>query len=232
MIEFKVEQGTPEWHRARAGKITASMFAEVRKRLKSGPNKGGFSNEASKYARRLAVERNTGKVLGAEQFETWAMKRGKEMEEEARLMHEEMEQTLIVQAGLIATDCERYGASVDGFIGKDGMTEYKCYTDPMKFHRIVIDHDLSEEMDQIQGGMWITGRTHCEFGFYNPDFEERPLFLFSVARDDAYIAELVADLEAFNAEVEKLQAVYRAVLERKEKILIGYELPDTDEVTF
>ena len=55
MIIHTAPQGSPEWHQARAGVITGSMFATARQRLKSGPNKGGFTAAALDYAFRLAV---------------------------------------------------------------------------------------------------------------------------------------------------------------------------------
>lgn len=43
MIVYDCEQGTPEWFQARAGVITASMFAEVRKRA------GGLNEQQERY---------------------------------------------------------------------------------------------------------------------------------------------------------------------------------------
>ena len=83
MIIVECEQGSPEWHQARAGCITASMFKVARKRLKSGANKGEFTEEAKNYAFRLAVERISGTPLD-EGFQTWQMKRGHELEPEAQ----------------------------------------------------------------------------------------------------------------------------------------------------
>ena len=43
MLIIKCEQGSLEWHQARAGAITASMFAEVRKRV------NGLNEQQEKY---------------------------------------------------------------------------------------------------------------------------------------------------------------------------------------
>jgi hypothetical protein len=216
MIVFNVEQGTPEWHRSRAGKITASMFAEVRKRLKSGPRKGMHSLAADQYAFRLAFERRTGRVLGAEQFDTWAMKRGKELEAEARLAHEDAINELIQHCGFACTDDELYGASADGFVGEDGVAEYKCFVSPEKIKSILIDRDLSDVMDQVQGQLWITDRKWAHFCLFVPDLEEEALTIFEVERDDAYIESLVADLREFN---DVVQSYSRPLLDRQKGII-------------
>ena len=43
MIIVNCIQGSPEWHQARAGVVTASMFAEVRKRV------GGLTDQQATY---------------------------------------------------------------------------------------------------------------------------------------------------------------------------------------
>ena len=55
MILYEAPQGTEEWHAARAGVITASMFSTCRQKLKSGPSKDDFSSEAQAYAETLAL---------------------------------------------------------------------------------------------------------------------------------------------------------------------------------
>ena len=59
MIVYRAPQGSPEWHAARAGCITASNFNLIRSanRLKSGPNKDDYGDKAKAYAFRLAIER-------------------------------------------------------------------------------------------------------------------------------------------------------------------------------
>jgi hypothetical protein len=216
MITFNVEQGTPEWHQSRAGKITASMFSEVRKKMKSGPRKGKHSLAADQYAFRLAFERRTGRVLGADQFDTWAMRRGRELETDARLAHEDAIDTLIQHCGFACTDDELFGASADGFIGDDGVAEYKCFVDPAKLKGLLIDRDLSCVMDQVQGQLWVTERGWAHFCLYVPDLRDEALTIFEVERDDAYIEELVADLKEFN---DVVQSYSRPLLDRPKGII-------------
>lgn len=243
---IECDQGSPEWHGARAGAVTASMFHEVRKVVngltdqqllfvkailegkdkrkaaelagyKSAPKitekleqaldgvkVGDWTSAAKDYAFRLACERISGKPLDGG-FTTWAMERGNELEPEARLLHEQrIGGVMIAHAGFVRTVDGKFGASADGLIEPDGGSEYKCLVDPARMRQVIVEQDLSEFMDQMQGGMWITGRKWWHYGLYCPDLKPagKELILHHVARDDDYIAELEADLVAFDRYVE------------------------------
>lgn len=204
MIICDAQQGTEQWHRDRAGVITASMFVEVRKQLKSGPNKGDLTAAAKNYAFRLAIERISGEPLMDGGFDTWAMRRGRELEPEARMLHEQRLGTMIEAVSFIHTDDGNYGASADGFIGEEGGAEYKCLVSPDRLRTIIIDQDLAQFNDQIQGCMWITGRKWWHFGLYCPALGSagKELIIHEVLRDDNYIEELEQDLYKFNKLVE------------------------------
>lgn len=257
MIIVDCEQGSPEWHKARAGAITSSMFAEVRKRVggltdqqriyvdairsgksvddakelagyKSKPNAtaitksldgekvGDYSEAAKDYAFRLAMERISGEPLADEQFETWAMRRGKELEPVARGLHSFQENLVIRQTGLVLTDDGKFGASADGLIGKDGGSEYKCFTDPAKLRRILITGDISDETDQVQGCLWLTGREWWHFCLFSPSLTvvNRALTVYRVFRDDDYIESLESDLIEF----DKLVCEYQSQLQNPEQM--------------
>src|SRR3546814_15902068 len=77
------EQGTPEWHQARAGQITASCISDV---LAKG--RGGADSKTRKtYMRKLIAEKLSGCVV-----QTWAgnahTERGHEQEPDARRSEE------------------------------------------------------------------------------------------------------------------------------------------------
>lgn len=198
MIVHKAPQGSAEWLNARAGVITGSMFFTARQKLKSGPNKGGFTSAALDYAFRLAVERISGNPLD-EGFETWAMKRGHELEPLAREEHEIALGVIVEPAGFVTTDDGKFGASADGFIGDDGGAEYKCLVSPERLRNVILGGDLSEFTDQMQGGMWITERKWWDFGLYCPALEPigRQFTHRRVFRDDNYIEQLESDLIDF-----------------------------------
>lgn len=200
MIIIECEQGSQEWHAARAGAITASMFRVARERLKSGANKGGFTAAARDYAFRLAIERISGAPLD-EGFETWAMKRGHELEPAARMEHEIQTGLIVQRAGFVLTDDRLFGGSADGLIAEDGGSEYKCLVSPEALRDVLIDHDFSKYIDQVQGCMWLTGRKWWDFCMYCPALEPigKQLWRQRVERDDDYIEKMEPDLLEFAA---------------------------------
>lgn len=207
MIIIECEQGSDEWHEARAGVITASNFEECRKRLKSGVNKGDFSQKAKEYAFRLAIERISGKLLSEDKFDTFEMRRGRELESDARLLHEERIGALVEQTGIALTDDKRFGASLDGLIGEDGSSEYKCFIGPSSLMPILLENDVSKSTDQVQGQLWITGKKWSDFVLYCPALKaiNKELTIIRVERDDNYIEALESDLLEFDKLVIKYQ---------------------------
>lgn len=241
-ITINCEQGSPEWHEARSGVITASNFKIARERVggltdqqqlfvnavRAGRSDaeagelagyktkvkrtdtverailglpiGDFSEAAKNYAFRVAVEGISGAPLD-EGFSTWAMKRGNELEPEARRRHEEEAGVIVDRAGFVTTMDGAFGGSADGLIGDDKGSEYKCLVSPEGLRDVLLEHDISAFTDQIQGCMWITGRTAWHFGLYCPALAPIGMdFTWQeVARDDDYIETLEQDLIRFRS---------------------------------
>lgn len=254
MIEvIECEQGSEEWHIARAGCITASMVSTIRAKVGgltdqqaeyvnyivngckpaeaarlagyqkpptakvveavlNGEKVGDYSMAAKDYAFRLAIERISGVPLD-EGYSTWAMKRGNNLEPDARFRHEEKIQMLIQHAGFVRTSCGRFGASADGLINNDGGSEYKCLVSPERIRSILIDGDLSEFADQVQMCMWLTVRQWWHFCLYCPALTMvgKDLTIIEVKRDQKYIDDMEADLTEF----DKLVCEYQEKLTGK-----------------
>lgn len=260
MIIHDIEQGSPEWHRVRAGCITGSMFYIARQKVgtlteqqaryvqaiqagksekeamiaagyKAKPKSdaiekaiagevvGDFSEAAKNYAFRLAVERISGKPLD-EGFETWAMRRGQDREQFARTEHETKIDEFVMPAGFITTDDRKFGASADGFVGDDGGAEYKCLVDPGRIRNIIMSNDISEFLDQCQGGMWITRRKWWDFCLYCPALEPVGLQLWRkrIFRDDNYINDLEKDLIEFESLVSSTEKSLREYHNEPQKL--------------
>lgn len=209
MIVHKCEQGTQEWFEARAGVITASMFSEVRRRLKTGPNAGDFSEAAKEYAFKLAVERIGKTLLDEDGYKSWQAERGNLLEEEARIRHEADIGQFVTLAGFVTTDCGRFGCSADAFVSEEGGGEYKCFLAPKKLRPIIVDNDWGAVTDQVQGCIWITERRQWwDQCLYAPilspiglDFKRQ-----RAERDDEYIRDLINDLLVFDDLVEEYKA--------------------------
>lgn len=176
---------------------------------------GEFTEAARNLAFRIAFERVSGKPMD-EGFQTWQMERGHELEPDARREHEIQAGVLVERAGFIVTEDGVFGASADGLISTDGGSEYKCLVSATSLRPVLVDHDNSDFMDQVQGCMWISRRKWWHLGYYCPQLEAigYPLHLVPVARDDNYIAALEADLMEFKAEVDRMERVIRSLSRR------------------
>lgn len=210
MLIVECDQGSKEWHVARAGVITASNFALARKRLKSGPNKGDYAEAAKDYAFKLAIERISGQPL-EEGFETWQMRRGHELEPTARMLHEERTGLFVTRTGFVKTEDSKFGASADGLINEDGGSEYKCFIAPEKLRSILIDDEDDDVIDQVQGCLWITNRKWWDFCLYCPALESigQELYIKRVNRDDEYIAKMELELMEFERMVTRYETTLR-----------------------
>lgn len=209
MITYHAPQGSSEWKEARSGVITASNFKLARAFLKSGPNKGDYTEAAKDYAFRVAIERISGEPLD-EGFETWQMRRGHELEPLARMAHEAKTGLLVEEVGFVTTDDRLFGASADGFIGEDGGAEYKCFVAPEKLRAILMAGDISDVIDQCDGGMWITGRKWWDFCLYCPALPaHRQSTIHRITRDDNRIESLENDLMKFAALVASFETELR-----------------------
>lgn len=188
----------------------AKPKADVVDRALLGEAVGEFSNVAKDYAFRLAVERISGTPLD-EGFSTWAMKRGQELEPAARAEVEVSLNVFVDEAGFVCTDDLKFGASADGFIEQDGGLEIKCLVDPSRIRDVILNQDISDFMDQIQGGMWITGRKWWQFALYCPALEKVGLHLWTkrIDRDDNYINAMELDLIEFERLVSEYEASLR-----------------------
>lgn len=193
----------------KAGYKTIPRSDGIARALK-GEVVGEYSDAAKDYAFRLAIERISGSPLD-EGFETWSMRRGHELEPQARMEHE-MQTGLIVQrAGFVMTDDGRFGASADGLINDDGGSEYKCFVDPARLRAIYMDNDFSEIADQAQGCMWLTGRKWWHICLYCPALEMvgKQLWWREFKRDEAFIEQLESDLWEFSVLVDQYEQALR-----------------------
>lgn len=194
------DQGSPEWLAARAGKLTASRFADLMAKTKAGP-----STSRKNLITQLAVERITG--TASESYSNEAMRRGTELEPVAREAYEAHTLSPVTQIGFALHDVMDYvGASVDGMVGGNGLVEIKCpsaqgkHADALRFGA-----HADEYRWQIQGQMWIANREWCDVVSFDPRFPDGlQIAVKRIARDDAAIAELTAECIAANIEINDL----------------------------
>lgn len=198
---------------AKAGYKSKPKLTETVQRAIEGLPVGDFSEAGKNYAFRTAIERIS-RVPLDEGFETWQMKRGHELEPQARLLHEHHAQVAVDACGFVTTPDALFGASADGLVGMDGGAEYKCLVSPERLRDTLVLNDISDFMDQVQGGLWITGRAWWDFCIYCPALEPvgRDFCRWRVPRNDDYIAALELDLIEFSHLVASYEAELRKPL--------------------
>lgn len=184
--------------------------SDIVRRALNGERTEEFSDTARRYAADLSIERISTKPHG-EPVKTWVMERGHIMEDAARRQYEARTGSFVTEAGICLTDDEIFGYSTDGLVDDDGLIEIKAPIDSIKILTMLATGDTSEYDHQIQGGMWITGRKWCDFIMYVPDLAAvgKDLFVKRIFRDDGFIADMVANLVAFDGLVASNEAVLR-----------------------
>lgn len=205
-----MEQRSPEWFAMRAGKITGSAFDDVMNVLKSGEAGAARKN----LIVRLAIERLTGECV--ESFQNDAMRRGAELEPEARAAYEAQTGELVESVAFLAHPSLPFvGVSPDGLVD-GGLVEFKC---PASMHKhldaLQNGAHAIEYRWQLQGQMWVCGRPWVDAVSYDPRFPAGlRLAITRVSRDDIAIAKLEAECRAVNTEVsaalEQLNSIRNA----------------------
>ncbi|KVE11297.1 YqaJ-like viral recombinase [Burkholderia vietnamiensis] len=196
-----IDQRSDAWFAARAGRITASRFADVVSLTKAGKPKA----ERDKYMREIVFERlaatSTHEVGGR------ATKWGEEVEPFGREAVEIATGYIIAPGGFFTHPrYEFLGASPDGLIGDDGGYESKCPMDEAVHINTLLNGMPDDHTAQVQGGMLVTGRRWWLFASYDPRVPE-PYSLYTqiVPRNDAYIdSVLLPGLLQFEAEVNAM----------------------------
>ena len=199
---FDCEQGMDEWFAARCGVITASEFATVLAKGRSG----GESVTRRKYLLTLAYERIAGEV--AEKWEgNRHTERGKIMEEEARLAYSFRADVEPQQIGFMRR--LNIGASPDSLIGEDGLLEIKTKLPHLQLDVLEKNRLPPEHVAQVQGQILVSGRMWCDFVSYWPGL---PLFVTRVQRDGEYIGKLSDALVEFDREINDYVHRFGAVI--------------------
>jgi hypothetical protein len=224
---YSIPQGSPEWHAARAGVVTASNFTLARDRTA----KGARTAKANDYAFRLALESISGAPLEEPQFTPWQARRGQLLEPVAARMYELQTGNRIASVGFITSDCGRFGASPDGLIGEQKGVEFKAFLNAEKIKGIILSGSIAECMDQVQGGMWLTGRTTWDFGLLCPALASigKAFTLHAIERDDDYIKQMEADLINFHGYVESIIADLRQDAGPDQRELVASLMPAPPE---
>jgi len=189
-----VEQGSEAWFQLRLGVPSASRFKD----LLTPTGKPSASSE--KYMHELLAEKMSGKRFDS--FDTFHMKRGRELEPEAANVFSFQTDLICREVGFVTNDSQTVGCSPDRLIFDSGL-EIKCpmHTTHVKY---LIDYHKDGEMPaeyyaQVQGTMWLMDLEDYWFMSYHPDL---PNLIMNVKRDEKYIASLSAAIDKLLEELE------------------------------
>lgn len=181
-----IEQGSEEWLQLRLGVATASKFDKII------TAEGKQSETLEKYALQLAID--TLLTTPEPSYKNADMIRGTELEPFAREAYQEETFSIVEQITMFLSDCGNFGYSPDGLVGDDGLIEIKCPKATTHFQYIInkkVDkNNASDYWQQLQGGLWLSGRKWIDFVSYHPDFKTKQLFIIRVGRDEDYITKL------------------------------------------
>ena len=193
------QQGTPEWHATRAGKVTASRIADVLSKIKSGEAAARRDYKAQIVAEILTERPQEDGYINAE------MQWGLEQEPFARGAYEASCVVLVDRVGLVLhPTIERGAASPDGVCGK-GLVEIKCPKTATHLQYLLGGAVPSKYQPQMLWQMACAESAWCDFVSYDPRLPEHlQLFVCRLPRDDGRILEMEAEVSIFLAEVDAL----------------------------
>lgn len=192
-----IEQGTEEWRAERLGKVTASRVADVTARTKTG-----WGASRANYMAELLVERLTGNSTRG--YVSPEMQWGTDHEPDARATYELMFDCDVVASGFVPhPTIHMAGASPDGFIGDDGLVEFKCPNTATHIETLLTDAIPGKYYGQMQFQMACTGRKWCDWVSYDPSLPaSMQLFVRRMHRDDGFIAEVEGHIVDFLFELD------------------------------
>jgi len=193
-----VQQGTPEWHQLRLGKVTASRVADILAKTKTGP-----SASRNNYLIELALQRVTKTI--EESYTNAAMEWGTQTEPQARVAYEVKTGNFVDQVPFVDhPTIAGFGCSPDGLVGSDGLIEIKCPNSATHWSYIKANEPPQKYFIQMQAQMAVTGAKWCDFVSFDPRMPERSqLLIVHVPRDPEFILYMEAEIKQFLSEVDR-----------------------------
>ena len=202
-------QGSEEWFRARAGRLTASRMKEI-----LTPT-GKLSEQSEKLARVLARESIMDDPLQfiGNKYTEW----GQAHEDEARQKYSEIAGHEVSQVGFCRSLANPViGCSPDGLVSG---AEYCCYDKGLEIKCPAIDTLVEwalesdgevpkDHLPQVHGSMIVTGLRRWDFIAYHPG--AKPYLASAVWND--YTDKLAEAIEAFTVRYAEIRKQVRKAI--------------------
>lgn len=201
-----LEQGSPEWHDARRGIITASTVGRfiTPKTIKVAAN-----GDTRSMAYQLVAERITGHT--EDTYVSYEMEQGHIIEPIARDIYSE-HYAPATQVGFMVRDdwgC-KIGYSPDGLVGDDGLIEIKKRFAKFHLATILADEVPLEHMAQCQAALLVSGREWLDFISYCGGM---PLYVKRVLPDPRWHDAILEAVTAFEESAAAMIANYTVAVE-------------------
>jgi len=198
MIVHDIPQGSELWLNFRAGMPTGTGAKNL------VTSQGKESKSLGGYALELAGDLFAGKKLDAFEGNVWT-DRGTELEDSARSLYEMVHDCEVKEIGFCTDDDNQFGMSPDGFVGDDGLVEFKCLKATNHIKAIVyVDRHKKPPTDyipQIQMQMMVSGREWCDLVMFHPDLPE---LIIRIEADKEFHKILESQLKAVIIERDKI----------------------------
>lgn len=207
------EQRSEAWFKARCGRLTGSHAGDL---LSNG--RGGKESAARRDLRALVLsERLTGVQLEAD-FDSRALKHGREREPAARGAWEAETGLLIQSTGFISAVDHMVGCSLDGHVGDfEGVLELKCPNSRQHLAYLRGKAVPEDYIDQLRHNVWLTGAKWGEFASFDDRFVKEELQLFRAPRMtreelevNKYEDAVMRFLAEINVELADIQTLRKA----------------------
>jgi len=187
------EQRSEEWFKQRKGYLTASQFGDWL--TKSG--------KVADKARLTAASRCLAEFYGcpdASPFESDDMKRGVELEPEARNLFSLKTGFAVDEIGFAKSKHGFFGCSPDGIMQSGEGLEIKCPRLSKLIQYLENDELPDDYKAQVHGSMAVTGAKVWWFAAYYPSF---PMFIKKVERNQ-YTEDMLAGLKSYHEYYQQL----------------------------
>lgn len=190
-------QSDPGWAAARIGCVSASKMGDMLAKTRTG-----WGASRANYAAQLVAERLTGSP--SESYMNAAMQWGVDKEPEARSAYEfRIDRRTLPAAWVRHPSLDWAGASPDGFVGDDGLVEFKCPNTATHIETLLGSGIPEKYRWQMQWQMACTGRQWCDFVSYDPRLPENMrLYQRRFDREEETIAMLEREAAIFLREIE------------------------------
>jgi exodeoxyribonuclease (lambda-induced) len=199
---INAEQRSPEWLKARAGRLTGSRAAVVTVKGKGGNE----SVQRRDYRLQLVSERITGEAQENFYFNS-DMQRGIDLEPVAFARYEALTGELVRRTGFLSHNELMIGCSLDGDIGDfSGILELKC--PKMATHLGYLGSPstlISEYANQVAHNLWVTGAAFCDLISFDDRMpKSKQMLRVRVERYNAGLDDYVAAATVFLLEVDEV----------------------------